>query len=456
MKKYVYIFLLSILSILILFSCQKIDPLLGNSNISGIANLNDSNNHENIKVSIEGLESEGEGFSPIDSISVIGDTISEKNGNFLLENIPAGNYIIKAEKDGYFPTKQFIEVTDNSEITLDNTLVLYPLGDYGTLNGNVKYIDKSDHTGILLEIRTPEGEPLPGMYTFSDKNGDYSFDFVPIGNYVVYAHDPSKNSVYSADAAPVLIENSKNIIVPDLILRKAAEHVVIFRDVSAWGATEAIPNILEDIGFTIGSGIHQYEIMSSTDINNLNSFDSSWAIIIEGDQTTDFYDIYKTNSSKFDTFVENGGTLFWIACDNGWTGGDFTGTLPGNVTWRDYYDSYNDMVNETHPLLEGFPFERALEGNYASHGGFDNLDSADIDNLVVFIKEKSSTEKYPTYIEYRYGDGRVVASTSPLEFYVENGYNDSDWYILLLRRSIEYVFNLPLSSINVVSQEPVE
>ncbi len=88
-----------------------------------------------------------------------------------------------------------------------------------------------------------------------------------------------------------------------------------------------------------------------------------------------------------------------------------------------------------------------MEGNYASHGGFDNLNIADIQNLVVFIKENSTYEKYPTYIEYRYGNGRVIASTSPLEFYVENSYSDSDWYILLLRRSIEYVFNLPISPV---------
>ena len=61
--------------------------------------------------------------------------------------------------------------------------------------------------------------------------------------------------------------------------------------------------------------------------------------------------------------------------------------------------------------------------------------------------ESSSSEKYPTYIEYRYGKGRVVASTTPLEFYVNNESYDSGYYILLLRRSIEYVFNLPLSSI---------
>ncbi|BBE31553.1 hypothetical protein OSSY52_16940 [Tepiditoga spiralis] len=446
MKKYIYIAVLSILLILTLFSCQKIDPLLGNSDISGISVLNDSNNHENIKISIEGLEN---GFSPIDAISTISATLSDKNGNFSLENIPAGNYIIKAEKNGYFPTKKFINVEDNKEITLDSTLVLYPLSDYGTLNGNVKYIDKSDNTGILLEIRTPKGEPLPDMYTFSDKNGNYSFEFVPVGNYVIYAHDPSKNSKYSADAAPILIENLKNTVAPNLILRKASEHVVIFRDIAAWGASDAIPNILKDMDFTEGTGLHQYEIKNSTDMNNLSSFNTSWSIIIEGDQTTDFYNIYKENSNKFDTFVRNGGTLFWIACDNGWNSGDFTGTLPGGITWRDTYDSYNDLVNKTHPLLEGFPFDRSLEGNYASHGGFDNLKNANIENLVVFIKEHTTSEQYPTYIEYRYGNGRVVSSTTPLEFYINHSDYDNDWYILLLRRSIEYVFNLPLSPVNI-------
>ncbi|NUU96020.1 hypothetical protein XO10_06950 [Marinitoga sp. 1135] len=339
-----------------------------------------------------------------------------------------------------------MDIKNNEKTTLGASLVLYPLGDYGTLNGKVKYIDKSDQTGILLEIRTPEGEPLPGMYTFSDKNGNYSFDFVPVGNYIVYARDVEENSEYSADAAPIVIENGKNTVAPDLILRKAAKHVVIFKDVDAWSEPSAVTDILDNIGFSEGSGIKQYEIKSSEDINNLNSFDSSWAIIIEGDQTGNFYDIYKTNMDKFNTFVSNGGTLFWIACDNGWNGGDFTGTLPGGVTWRDYYDSYNEITNRTHPLLAGFP-EESLVGNYASHGGFDNLSSADIINPVVFIKEYSTNEKYPTYIEYRYGNGRVIASTSPLEYYIGNLAGDSEWYILLLKRSIEYTFNLPLTPV---------
>ncbi|OQY09470.1 MAG: hypothetical protein B6I29_03330, partial [Marinitoga sp. 4572_148] len=186
MKKIFYI-ILFITLLFMMFSCQKIDPLVENSNINGLSKLSNDTNYSDIKVSIEGLESSGEGFSPIDTISTLSETLTDNEGNFGLENIPAGNYIIKAEKEGYFPTKQFIEITENSNISLDEPLVLYPLGDYGTLNGNVKYIDKSEHTGILLEIKTPEGEPLPGMYTFSDKEGDYSFDFIPVGSYVVYA-----------------------------------------------------------------------------------------------------------------------------------------------------------------------------------------------------------------------------------------------------------------------------
>ncbi|KLO25122.1 hypothetical protein [Marinitoga sp. 1155] len=450
MRKNFYTIILLLFSIFLISSCQKIDPLLGNSNIGGVAELSNSENHENIKVSIDGLESSGEGFSPINTISEIGKSITNSNGNFKIENIPAGNYIIKAEHEGYFPTKQFIEVKEESEITLDSSLILYPLGDYGMLEGNVKFIDKSIHSGILLEIRTPEGEPLPGMFTFSNEEGNYYFDFIPIGNYVIYARDPSENSNYSSDAAPIIIENTKTTNAPDLILRKAAEHVVIFRDLAPWSSPDAIPNILIDIGFTEGLGINQYEIKNSNDINNIDSFDPTWAIIIEGDQSTSFYDIYKANSEKFDSFVNNGGTLFWVACDNGWNGGNFTGTLPGGVTWRDYYDNYNEIINKTHPLLYEFPNERYLYGNYASHGGFDNLEDSDIENPVVFIKESTSYEQYSTYIEYRYGNGRVIASTTPLEYYVENPNNDSEWFVLLLRRSIEYVFNMNLSPSNIV------
>lgn len=423
-----------------LFSCQVIpfDNAGGYGTIEGYAKFFDKSIHSGIEVSVKG-------FVGGDSLTTIDKVTTDSEGRFVLKNIPTGIYVIEASHEGYFSTKALVRVDPDETTYLEDPLILYPIGDYGSLEGYAKFVDKYNHKGIAVQIRTPEGEPLPGMFTLTDEDGYYHFDMVPVGNYVVYAYDPTEDSEYSPDAASVEIKKGMTTIAPDLILRKAAQHVLILKDADAWGAGSAITDILEEIGFTQGEGVNQYEVKGSDYIESVDSFDPRWVIIIEGDQTDEFYQTYQANAYKFDNFVAAGGTLFWIACDNGHNEGDFTGELPGGVTWRDYYDYYNDIVNPTHPLLEGFPTDRPLQGIYASHGGFNNLDEASIDNLVVFIREHSTAEKYPTYIEYRYGKGRVIATTTPLEYYIEYKIYDWYWFILLLKRSIEYAFNIPLS-----------
>lgn len=442
MKKIIFL-LTVLLSLMFVFvSCQQnITPLMENSNISGNAIFSDKSTHGDILITVEGIEN---GYSPIDTVLQLGDSLTDNEGKFTVESIPSGIYIVKASYDGYFPTKTFAEIK-NSDIILSEDLILYPAGDSGQLEGYAKYIDRSINSSILIEIKTKDGDPLPGMYTFTDRKGYYYFDMVPVGEYVVYASDRSENSSYSGDAAPVVINKNVKTKANDLILRKASEHIIVFKDSSAWTQPNAITDVLNGMGFTEGTGKNQYEVKGSDYMISAASFDPLWVLIIEGDQTTAFYDTYKNNHQKFDTFVQSGGTIFWIACDKGWNGGDFTGTLPGGVTWRDNFDNYNYVTNPTHPLLYGFPYDRAIYGNYASHGGFDNLGNAGIENLVTFIRENTTTELYPTYIEYRYGNGRVIASASPLEYYVGNGGGDSYWYVLLMKRSIEYAFNMALS-----------
>ncbi|MGB9767852.1 MAG: carboxypeptidase regulatory-like domain-containing protein, partial [Dictyoglomus turgidum] len=165
-------------------------------------------------------------------------------------------------------------------------------------------------------------------------------------------------------------------------------------------------------------------------------------------------DVYTNNKNAFDNFVYNGGTIFWIACDMGWENGNFSSTLPGGVSWRDAYDNYNDIVYFEHPITKNFPAQ--LYGNYASHGGFNNLDSINISNLMVYVKENygDGSSQYPTYIEYRYNMGRVLATTTPLEWYVVNGPTScpegytttyKDLFKLMLVRSLRYIMNLDVS-----------
>ncbi len=336
-----------------------------------------------------------------------------------------------------------------------------------SISGIARYFDKAagQYEGIKVTLiflqvvaspgETPQETTPPVKYT--DANGHYTFENIASGNYLIIAEDP--NNVYYPATTVLSVGENETKTAEDLILTKAIQHVVIFReDESGWATAEVPSTVIGDIlqaeiGMTEGSGANQYEYRSLRVENpnlNLNIGD---LIIIEGDQPQDFYNTYTANQNVFDTFVYNGGTIFWVASDNGWAGGDFTSTLPGGVTWGDYYDYYNDIVNFEHPITKNFPAQ--LYGSYASHGGFDNLDTGlPITNIMIYLRETSSTDLFPTYIEYRYGAGRVLATTIPLEWYVTNGpegipegYSTTykDLFKLMLVRSVRYIMNLPVS-----------
>jgi len=331
-----------------------------------------------------------------------------------------------------------------------------------TLKGVVNYFDKPTNQSANIKVTLiAESEDSPvnlnSYYVITGNNGFYEFKNIPSGTYLLIAQDVNKN--YQPANIILTIGENETKTAETMILTKVIKHVIIFREsASAWneaGIPETvIGDILSSIGMSQGTGQNQYEYRTLTGENPNLSFNMGDLIIIEGDQPQAFYDIYTTNKTIFDNFVYNGGTIFWIACDMGWASGNFTSTLPGGVTWRDSYDSYNDIVYFEHPITKNFPTQ--LYGNYASHGGFDNLDSANIANLMIYMRETTGdgSIQYPTYVEYRYNMGRVLATTSPLEWYVVNGNTSipegysttyKDLFKLMLVRSIKYIMNLEVS-----------
>ena len=280
---------------------------------------------------------------------------------------------------------------------------------------------------------------------------------IPSGTYLLLAQDVNKE--YQPANLVITVGENEVKTSEMMILTKVIKHVIIFREnSSAWSQagvpTTVIGDILSSIGMTEGTGQNQYEYRELNVENPNLDFNLGNLVIIEGDQPQGFYDVYTNNKNAFDNFVYNGGTIFWIACDMGWENGNFSSTLPGGVSWRDAYDNYNDIVYFEHPITKNFPAQ--LYGNYASHGGFNNLDSINISNLMVYVKENygDGSSQYPTYIEYRYNMGRVLATTTPLEWYVVNGPTScpegytttyKDLFKLMLVRSLRYIMNLDVS-----------
>jgi len=323
-----------------------------------------------------------------------------------------------------------------------------------TINGVAKYFDKTQnqHGGIEIILSSNNSTKT----TTTDSNGNYSFVGLELGDYVILAQDPN-NNYFPASLVTSLVATG-TYTVQELVLTKVVNHVVIFREAETGWASAGVPTtvigdiLVNNLGMTEGTGVNQFEYRSLRVATPNFQFNFGDLLIIEGDQPQDFYDIYTANKNAFDTFVNNGGVMFWVAADQGWAGGNFISTLPGSVTWIDNYESFNNITIFNHPITKNFPTQ--LEGNYASHGGFETNNNNIINNLVVYVEEASGL--LPTFIEYRYGYGRVLATTIPLEWYVTNGpttvppnynYNISykELFILMLTRALRYIMGLNVS-----------
>ncbi len=187
-----------------------------------------------------------------------------------------------------------------------------------------------------------------------------------------------------------------------------ATHIKLFRDYLPWGLNSTV-EIIEDLGFTLGSGPNTYEILSSLDMATATLLPGDDLVILCNDQPQAFYENYAASQVRFNNFVYMGGSLLWEACDLGWNGGsmaDAEVVLPGNVDAVYEYCFNNYIPNPSLPLVAGLP--TTMDHNYASHESFSNLP----DGATVYCVDDFSN---PTLIEYSLGAGWVVMSGQPLE-----------------------------------------
>lgn len=163
---------------------------------------------------------------------------------------------------------------------------------------------------------------------------------------------------------------------------------------------------------------------------------------IVNDQSQTFYNIYADNQERFNQFVEDGGMLVFGACDSGFGGGSIDGAgieLPGGVSSLLDYDNNNYNVNPNHPLMYSVPTE--IYGTNASHNYLANLP-----NNAVILAENSQDE--PTFVEYSYGNGIVIATGQTLEYAWANNQDSKQIYANIFY----YAFNLQFEAVSLDMQ----
>lgn len=387
--------------------------------INGTARFSDKEDHSKIQITAQ-----GEGVQKI--------TFTDEEGNFTFKDLPTTNLYIEAHHDGYFPTSiTFLSVNGETR-SIDEVLYLYPLQTYGHVEGHAFFIDRENHKDIAINIRTLEGKELPNLIALTDEDGYFYFDKVPVDpdtdeETYIFTASSLREMGYGTDSIRgTVYRDTLTTLDDELWLRPSAAEVIIFADDSTPWNSNALFEMLDLLEA-------DYSIHSSDEMATL-PLPIDKTVWIINDQYQSFYDAYAASQERFDNFVVQGGTLLFEACDQGWNGGSIKGagaTLPGDVINELRYDNNNYNVNPTHPMMTAVPME--LYGTYASHNYFVNL--PEISTILC-----EDNQGNPTLVEYKYGQGRVIATGQPLEFNWNNAQNLRQIYANM----IFYTFNQPI------------
>jgi len=129
-------------------------------------------------------------------------TRSDRDGAFAFEGVPAGNYTINIGRFGYVPFQGEIEVVADEVVELE--IVLQPMGgqdiEFGSVAGNVSDVENAPielaHVMLMPVFddenpggRGPNGRHgwLPPLVAFTDADGNFEFEAVPVGAYTARA-----------------------------------------------------------------------------------------------------------------------------------------------------------------------------------------------------------------------------------------------------------------------------
>ncbi len=200
--------------------------------------------------------------------------------------------------------------------------------------------------------------------------------------------------------------------------------VLIIKDCNPWYAA-ANEYALAEMGVP-------YVVINSNMVTDEN-LDAYSAIVLPSTQSRIYYQRLAEQQGKLAQYVENGGTLVGHIGDGGYPCyGGFSGSvLPEGVGHTlQYYDNVS-VVAESHPVLDGLSGSALDSWNYSTHG---YLTDVPTDATLIYGVVGNPTGK-PTYVEYRHGDGRVLATTHTIEWPWSQSYYGTKQ---LLRNELTY------------------
>ena len=177
----------------------------------------------------------------------------------------------------------------------------------------------------------------------------------------------------------------------------ATNKVLVFRNVPSWNRNPDFEDRLIELGYDFE--VKPADLMATADLSAYRF------VVIPGAQwRTDFYQTYTANAARFDRYVTNGGVL--VLELNGAENDALL--LPRGVSIVRHPAKENTILVPEHPALTPFG-GRPIRASYASHCYLENVPKDALLLAVESADGQSDTNK-PTFIEYSYGTGRVIAA----------------------------------------------
>jgi len=177
----------------------------------------------------------------------------------------------------------------------------------------------------------------------------------------------------------------------------ATNKVLVFRNVPSWNRSPDFEDTLIDLA-------HDFEVKPSS-LMGTTDLSAYRLIVIPGAQwKTDFYQTYAANAARFNRYVSNGGVLVLEL-----NGAENDGIpLPRGVNLVRHGATENSILLNQHPVVTAFG-EKLIHANYASHGYLADVPK---DALVIATESTGgeSDATRPTFVEYSFGKGRVIAA----------------------------------------------
>nr|MBP3598770.1 hypothetical protein [Eubacterium sp.] len=232
----------------------------------------------------------------------------------------------------------------------------------------------------------------------------------------------------------------------------ATTDVLLIQTVAPW-KTATNEEVLNELGIS-------FDKVTAQEAQSIEYSDYR-VVIVANDQNSLTYTILKRQKERLEAFVEEGGILLYGACGHGWNWGASNSYIPGDVKVNYQYQNNNYIVDTEHPIVtamysDGISLtDDDMYGNYASHEYFSKDTLPENTNIIFETKEGN-----PTLVEYRIGEGVVIASALTWEnnyfYHVKFGkkaLDDLFLYVLHISGSYEKEEPGTVESVIVLDQE---